>query len=119
MTGEESSLISEECGDWIRSRSRSFRIRSIRSECGSLSHICQKWKIWFAAKGGGLRHSADLQIQRPDFGQIPLPKGEGGPKGRVRGEGRNFSSLTRRFASPSPFGRGICPKPVPTFFKHF
>src|SRR5262252_6182727 len=42
--------------------------------------------------------------------QIPLPKGEGGPKGRVRGEVPGSSPLTRRFAAPSPFGRGIRPK---------
>jgi hypothetical protein len=45
------------------------------------------------------------------LGRIPLPKGEGGPKGRVPHEKQYRAvPLTRRFAAPSPFGRGICPK---------
>ena len=44
--------------------------------------------------------------ERPDFGRIPLPKGEGGPKGRVRGEVLDSSPLTRR---PSVDGRHPLP----------
>ena len=43
------------------------------------------------------------------FGRIPLLKGEGGPKGRVRGKDLISLPLTRRFAAPSPFRRGIRP----------
>jgi len=41
--------------------------------------------------------------------RIPLLKGEGGPKGRVRGKDLISLPLTRRFAAPSPFRRGIRP----------
>src|SRR5215467_100344 len=42
-------------------------------------------------------------------GHVLLPPGEGGPKGRMRAH----LALTRRFAAPSPGGRGTREKPVP------
>src|SRR6187455_195133 len=54
---------------------------------------------------------------RPVFGRIPLPKGEGGPKGRVRGKDLISLPLTRRFAAPSPFRRGIRPKTGLQFYE--
>ena len=47
------------------------------------------------------------------FSQIPLPKGEGGPKGRVRGKVLDSSPLTRRPSGdgrhPLPSGEGFVP----------
>ena len=46
------------------------------------------------------------------FSQIPRSKGEGGPKGRVRGEALNSSPLTRPADAghPPPSGEGFAPK---------
>jgi hypothetical protein len=44
--------------------------------------------------------------------------GEGGAKHQVRGTERiylHLVPLTRRFAAPSPVGRGICPEHLSTF----
>jgi hypothetical protein len=49
---------------------------------------------------------AEFKI-RKSFGRILLLKGEGGPKGRMRGT-TFFLPLTRRFAAPSPFRRVMC-----------
>jgi hypothetical protein len=46
-----------------------------------------------------------------------LAQGEGGPKGRVRGEEKNLCTPHQvpinRCSAPSPFGRGNCPKSLP------
>src|SRR5215471_1777685 len=60
-----------------------------------------------ATRKAGFNRFSSLESS---ISQIHLPKGEGGPKGRVRGEVPGSSPLTRRFAAPSPFGRGIRPK---------
>ena len=54
-----------------------------------------------------------MRLRMPQLGrgELLLPPGEGGPKGRMRaGTPKRCGdrTLTRRFAAPSPGGRGTC-----------
>src|SRR6185503_8655626 len=48
------------------------------------------------------------KLAEPLARRVLLPPGEGGPKGRMRA----LFALTRRFAAPSPEGRGTSPSLV-------
>src|SRR2546427_8113643 len=56
-----------------------------------------------------LLHHTGVQISR-NRGSCPSPSGRRWPEGPDEGA---FPALTRRFAPPSPKGRGTCPKQKP------
>src|SRR5262245_32678380 len=59
---------------------------------------------------------AELSKIAEGYGKVLLPLGEGGPKGRMRANTTirsGIPTLTRRFAPPSPEGRGTREKQVP------
>src|SRR5437867_4719298 len=60
------------------------------------------------AEGASLSQSSGVQISR-NGGSCPSPSGRRWPEGPDEGA---FPALTRRFAPPSPKGRGTCPKQV-------
>src|SRR2546426_12611142 len=61
------------------------------------------------AEGASLSQSSGVQISR-NGGSCPSPSGRRWPEGPDEGA---FPALTRRFAPPSPKGRGTCPKQKP------